>query len=111
VSGIALKLMFLNAIAATKMRRSVFFSLQRRINLHKALLSKLLSKDFNKLDIYMEFKDAIPENMQELIANINSSVASGTLSIETAVERHPYVMDSTAELENLQGGNAESFNL
>lgn len=97
-----LKLMFTDAIAQAGFLRNVFFSLQRRINIHKELLSNLRpGKDFNSLDISVKFKNPIPENIKELVDNIATLTQSGVMSVETAVINNPYVKDSSIETTRL----------
>lgn len=51
---------------------------------------KKMFLDFSEMDIRGEMTPYIHLNEQEIINNINNSVANGTLSVKTASEEHPY---------------------
>jgi len=99
VSGVALKLMFTDAIAQSLSQKNLFFSLSRRINIHKQLLSETSSpkKDFTKLKINVEFLSPIPKNFKELIDNLVNATISGIMSKETAIGVNPYVENNEIE--------------
>ncbi len=111
ISGIALKLMFIDAVSQSQALSNIFFKLSRRINIHKSILTEMTGKDYNSLDITVDFKSPIPENIQEIIQSLSTSVSSGIMSVETAVENNPFVMDSVEEMTKIESMEAGSFNI
>ncbi|WP_459187313.1 phage portal protein [Parabacteroides sp. APC149_11_2_Y6] len=46
--------------------------------------------EYNELDVRGDIEVYVHQNDAEIISNLNTSVIDGTLSVETAAERHPY---------------------
>lgn len=114
VSGVALELMFTDAIAQSLSQKNLFFSLSRRINIHKQLLTEITSgKDFTKLKINIEFLSPIPKNFKELIDNLVNASMSGIMSKETAIGINPYVPNNEIEKDLIKEEAAigESFDI
>ncbi len=110
LSGVALKLMFLDATLFTRSLKALLFDFQRRINVHKSLLNSL--REDNRmmlLDIAIEFQNPIPTNEKEIIETLVQAKTGGILSTETAVENNPFVANTEVEKERLQSDNMESF--
>lgn len=112
LSGVALKLMFLDADLYNKGLRSAFFHLSRSINLHKSVLSEIEGNNqINSLNIKVEFKSPIPDNINDVIDAIVTAKNSGILSTERAVEINPFVNNITTELERLENSESGTFNI
>lgn len=76
------------------------------------------SAEFDKLKFSYLFTPFVPQNETEEIQNINSSVASGTMSIETACEEHPQAnpqefqrLQKQAEREQQEDVSTEQINV
>jgi len=111
-SGVALELLFTDAIAQAEENQDIFNSLISRINVHKDLLSKIEADErYKDLDIMVEFKAPIPENKSEKISSLVTGYTAGIMSKETAVENNPYVENTTIELENIEKDQAGAASL
>jgi SPP1 family phage portal protein len=107
ISGIALKLMFLDAHLAVSKKEEIFgIGLQRRLNIIKAAIGKVidtsLSTEAEKLQLIPKITPYLPLNETELLSNLTIAKTSGILSAETAVELNPYVEDAEVEMERLK---------
>ncbi len=116
LSGIALKLLFYDAILKSQNKQEIFGEvLERLINLLKVMIGGLIEKTeeegFKKLNVEFEFGDNVPLNTQEMIDML--SVAAGgkpIISQVGAVSKNPLVQDSVAEMENIGKEKEESIN-
>jgi SPP1 family phage portal protein len=114
LSGIALKLLFMDAHMAVKNKEEVFgLGLQRRLNLLKAAIGLVVNTKFAKLADMTQVKPVLtpylPMNETETIDNISSSIQSGIMSKETALENHPMIVDVKTELERLAQDQQEAM--
>jgi SPP1 family phage portal protein len=114
LSGVALRLMFMDAHMAVKMKEEIFgIGLQRRVNLLKVFIGKIIDTMFSdiidKATIEPIITPYIPEHTTEMIENLASSTTAGLMSTETAVGLNPLVTDPEQELKLLEGEkNTES---
>jgi SPP1 family phage portal protein len=107
ISGVALKLMFLDPMLKALAKQEVFGEMiQRRTNLILNAISKVIATSLAKactlIDIEPEFVPYLPSNDTELIANLYT--ASGNkafLSQESAVRISPFTQDTDQEMEAL----------
>lgn len=107
ISGVAMKMMFLDAHLAVARKEETFgIGLQRRLNIIKAAIGMVidttLSTEAESLQLKPVLTPYIPLNETEAIDNLSVSVTAGILSKETAVELNPLVEDSETEMERLQ---------
>jgi SPP1 family phage portal protein len=107
LSGIAIKLMFLDAHMAVSNKEEIFgIGLQRRLNLIKACIGAIIDTSLKAASDSLQLKPVItpflPTNETEVIDNLSVSVTAGILSKETAVEKNPLVEDSETEMTRLQ---------
>lgn len=107
VSGIALKLMFIDAHMAVKNKEEIFgLGLQRRLNLIKACIGMVidtsLAFEAKTLQLKPVMTPYLPQNVTEMIDNLNIAVTGGILSKETAVDQNPLVEDSETEMDRLK---------
>lgn len=113
ISGIALKLMFLDAHLKARDNEGIFGEgIQRLINIFVAVIGNVIStslaNDAQNIEITPEFTPYLPKNVKEDQEVIDSAVTSGTLSKETAVEISPLVDDPELEKERLAKEKAKS---
>lgn len=107
ISGIALKLMFIDAHMAVKNKEEIFgIGLQRRLNLLKACIGMVidtsLSNEAKTLQLKPVMTPFLPQNVTEMIDNLSVAVTGGIMSKESAVEQNPLVEDSETEIERLK---------
>ncbi len=107
VSGIALKMMFLDAHLAVGKKEETFgIGLQRRLNIIKAAIGKVidtsLSSESESIQIIPKITPYIPLNETELIDNLSISISSGQMSKETGAELNPLVPDPKTEILKLK---------
>lgn len=123
LSGVALRMMFLDAHMAVKNKEEIFgLGLQRRLNLLKACIGKVLDTSLASEAKTLQLKPIIvpflPANITELIENISLATTAGVMSKETGTELNPLITDSETEVERLKndstndlaGTNNLSFN-
>ncbi len=110
-SGKALKALFVQAILKALNKEEIIGEgYSRRLNLLKVMLGQTNTQYqgvYPNMNINFEFQPAIPEDVTELIENLN--LASGgdkIISQQTAVNRNPLVEDATAELEQIRAEDA-----
>lgn len=106
VSGIALKLLFLDAILKAKNKEEIFgAALARRTNVLKAILSVVdvtMVDALSRLEVGVKFMSALPEDTAELVTMLSSARGGEPLiSAETAVKNIPFVEDADAEISRL----------
>lgn len=107
LSGVALKLLFLDAHMAAIMKEESFgIGIQRRINLIKAFVGKVLDVSFEEaaksVMIKPVFTPYLPQNFKEEIEILTMAVTGGVMSKETAIEKNPLVADVVVELERVK---------
>jgi SPP1 family phage portal protein len=103
-SGIALKMLFIDAHLKASDKEEVFGEgLQRRINYLKGAIAVLdpKFKPALALEIKPKFKYFLPENIAEQVDVLVKAVEGKILSTETAVSLNPLVADHDAELDRL----------
>lgn len=107
LSGVALKLMFMDAHMAVKNKEEVFgIGLQRRLNLLKACIGKVintaLAKEADTVQIKPVLTPYLPENVTEEIDNLINALNGNIISQETAVEQNPLIGDSKTEKDRIK---------
>lgn len=107
LSGIAIRLMFSDALFKAKDKQEIFGpAYERRINLVKALLGVIAVKSvdaYAALDIDIQFGDVLPEDIAATVEAL--SVARGGQSImsqDSAVRQNPLVVDPEADIVALE---------
>jgi SPP1 family phage portal protein len=113
LSGIALKFMFFDSILKAKSKQEVFGEgLDRRNNLIKAILAVADvagNKGIEELDLTIEFSEALPENLAEIIeVLVQATGGEPVMSRETAVKVNPMVDDPEAEIAMLDKQDAKN---
>lgn len=113
VSGIALKLMFLDAALKTLKHQEEFGEgMQRRINILKKGMS-LISTSVEPaitMQIEPEFTFYMPSNDQEIVNTLVTAVGGKPImSRKTAVENSPYTLNSEKEMEEIKDDEAGDF--
>ena len=98
LSGIALKLMFLDTTLKSMGLQADFFHLTRSINLHKSALKSLVPSFNADIQIDAVFENPIPKNIKETIESIATAYSAEILSQETAISANPYVSNPSEEL-------------
>jgi len=114
VSGIALKLMFLDAHLSAKNNEEVFGEMQqRRLNFLISAIGNFLDVSLNnaskQVEMVPEFTPYLPENIQEEAKTCEDAYASGAISLQRLVEIHPLVADPVQELERIKEENKNSI--
>lgn len=110
LSGIALKMMFMDAHLAVIAKEELFgIGIQRRVNLIKSIIGNVLDVSLNNasqtVSIKPVFTPFMPVNMKEEVDTIGSAVGSGILSKKTATEKLEdlgYIADAVEEQIRLQ---------
>jgi len=107
ISGIALRLMFSDALFKSRDKQEIFGpALDRRISVMKAVLAVAdtgMRTQLEDADIDVIFNDVLPEDTESIIKSL--SIARGgepIISTETAVSACPFVKDTAAEVERLE---------
>lgn len=113
ISGIALELMFLDAMLKALKHQEIFGEMmQRRINLLKKGMT-LISTSLEKVSGVMiepEFTFYMPRNLQEQINMLVTATGGrAIMSRKTAVENNPFVVNSEAEFEDIKDDEAGDF--
>lgn len=105
VSGIALKLLFMDAHLKASDNEEIFGEgLQRRLNYLKKAIS-VLDPAYKKglsLKITPKFKYFLPQDLDGEVITLNAAVGGGILSQKTAIELNPLVTDADTELATIQ---------
>lgn len=105
VSGIMLKMLFMDAhLKASDNEETFGEGVQRRLNLmgNAFMIMSPALKAASKLEMEPKFTYFLPKDEVEEIANINSSVSGGIMSVKTAVSLNPLVKDPVSELEQIK---------
>ncbi len=113
ISGIALELMFLDAMLKALKHQEIFGEImQRRINLLKKGMT-LISTSLEKVSGFMiepEFTFYMPRNLQEQINMLVTATGGrAIMSRKTAVENNPFVVNSETEFEDIKDDEAGDF--
>ena len=106
VTGVALKMMFLDAHMAVRTEEETFgIGLQRRLNIIKhaigALIDTSLSKEAQSITLKPVITPYLPQNVTELIENLTVAKTGGIISTETSVEQNPLVPDAEVEMSRI----------
>jgi SPP1 family phage portal protein len=114
LSGIALKLMFLDAHMKARRNERVFGEcIQRRLNLLMSIIGNViettLSETAINLDLVPVFTPYLPINEKEEIENLATAISAEIISKETAVNNNPLVSDPKAEIEKIKSDKSESI--
>jgi len=119
LSGIAIKLMFMDAHGKAKDKQDDYFGecIQRRVNLIKAGMAKvnITLQAATNLTITPKFELFMPENeLEQLeidgkkIENLSASLpGTDLIDLETAVMEHPYVKEPKTVLKNVKEEQAQ----
>lgn len=112
ISGIALRLMFSDALFKSLDKQEIFgAAFERRLSILKSMIATTdISKTqmLNDADIDIVFQDVLPVEIDTLIKAL--SLARGgepIMSEETAIQMNPLVLDSEKETERLAGDNSK----
>lgn len=113
VSGIALKLMFMDAHMKARNKEGTFGeSIQRRINLLMSIIGNVidtgLGQTIKTLDLVPVFVPYLPTNEKEEVDIISVAKTAGVMSVETGVRRNPLVSDVDAELALIKADGEQS---
>ena len=113
VSGIALKLMFMDAHMKARNKEGTFGeSIQRRINLLMSIIGNVidtgLGQTVKTLDLVPVFVPYLPTNEKEEVDIISVAKTAGVMSVETGVRRNPLVSDVDAELALIKADGVQS---
>lgn len=113
VSGIALKLMFLDAaLKSLRHQESFGEGVQRRINLIKKAMGvvSIRVEQAEGLQIEPEFEFYLPQNEQELVNMLTTGVGNRQImSQRTAVSQNPFVKNPDKEMEDIAEDEAGQF--
>jgi len=107
LSGIALKMLFLDSILKAKDKEELFGeALTRRINLLKSILSVTDVKEatnLQELDISVKFGSILPQDMSEIVKALSTARGGDvTMSEKEAVRQNPLVEDSEEDIKRLE---------
>ena len=114
ISGIALKLMFLDAHMKARTKEGTFGEgIQRRINLLIAMIANVIETSLAqaaiKLDLVPVFTPYLPVNEKEEVDIISVAKTGGFMATETAIRRNPLVSNPDAELELIKADSVQSI--
>jgi SPP1 family phage portal protein len=111
LSGIAIRLMFSDALFKAKDKQEIFGpALERRISIMKSIIGLVdvgKRQQLEEADIDIIFNDVLPEDLKETITAL--SLARGgepIMSEESAVRMNPLVTDSEKDIEILTNEKA-----
>lgn len=110
LSGIALRLMFLDAkLKSLKHHEGFGEGIQRRINLIMAAL-RVINIASADIKVVPEFVFYMPQNDKEIIDMLVTSTGGrAIMSRRTAIQNNPFVMDVEKENEDIEADDAGSF--
>jgi SPP1 family phage portal protein len=112
ISGETLKMLFLDAHLKVMNKQETFDSyLTRRYNIVKPMLKALSSSIDIDVDIECTITPFMLNSETTIVDNLAAMVSAGIISIETAIEINPYVVDKMQELERLQVQNNAALEL
>jgi len=108
ISGIALKLMFMDAHLKCENHIELFGEMfQRRLNLLKAAIATVidasLEKEMPLTDVQPVFTPYMPRNVKEEIEILTTATATkAVMSVQTAIENNPLVGSVEDELSRME---------
>ena len=116
ISIATMKLKFLNAFVKLGEKKPMYLEgLNNRIKNLKQMLWKLTGKQaFLDLDITIKFNSILPDNVKEILENIETAIQSGVLSKKSGVYQSPLsegnestVLDEIEAEKGLEAGTVE----
>lgn len=116
ISIATMKLKFLNAFVKLGEKKPMYMEgLNTRIKNLKQMLFKITgSQAFLDLDISIKFNSILPDNVAEILTNIETAIQSGVLSKKSGVYQSPLsegneatVLDELEEEKGLEAGTVE----
>ncbi len=115
ISGVALKLMFLDSTLKRSDKLEIYGEgFDRRNNLLKTMLSVTAGKGntgYDDLDVSVQFHSILPENETEIVNNLSTAVGGEpTMTQKTAVQNNPYVENPEDEFDELERTQGDSLN-
>ena len=107
IAQFTMKAFFMDAHLAVSKKEEIFgIGLQRRFNLLKAVVGKVidtsLEAESETVQLVPQITPYLPQNDTEKIENLTVAKTSGILSAETAVESNPLVEDPETEMDRLK---------
>jgi len=107
IAQFTMKAFFMDAHLAVSKKEEIFgIGLQRRFNLLKAAIGKVidtsLEAESETVQLVPVITPYLPQNDTEKIENLTVAKTSGILSAETAVESNPLVEDPETEMDRLK---------
>jgi len=107
ISGVALKLLFMDAHMAVFAEEESFgIGLQRRLNIIKtavaALIDTSLANEAKVVQLVPIITPFLPENTMENIENLTVAKTAGIMSVETCVEQNNLIENKELEIKRLQ---------
>lgn len=107
IAQFTMKAFFMDAHLAVSKKEEIFgIGLQRRFNLLKAVVGKVIDTSLEAeseiVQLVPQITPYLPQNDTEKIENLTVAKTSGILSAETAVESNPLVEDPETEMERLK---------
>jgi len=114
ISGIALKLLFMDAHLKVKEKQEIFDSyLTRRINILKAFLSKMDTANaevYKNLIVTCKIKPFIIEDIKEVIESlVNASGGKALISQKTAIREAGFVSNAEDEYKRIRVEETEAM--
>ena len=116
VSGVALKLMFLDAMIKAKMNEGENRTIVERIlNIFIAgtvtTTNTNLSNEAKGTYFTVKFNSILPDDLKETIETYSTAVQSKIMSTKTAIENLGVAVDVDQEMEDIKSDNVESSNV
>jgi hypothetical protein len=119
VSGVALELMFMDAINKTVFKRAEYSTaIERVLSVVRSGVEGITGKTSEELDFDIEFNLSLPKDLSEIVKMLTEATAGKPIiSQKTAVKISPLTIDVNEELdaieeeENKRANGGESFNL
>ncbi len=113
-TGIALKLMFLDAHMKARTKEAIFGEgIQRRLNMLIAIVGKVidlsLGTEAKNITIEPRFTPYLPLDEKLEIDTISVAKTAGVMSMETGVRMNPLVSDPEAEIQRIKDESAQSL--
>ncbi|MBR8535408.1 phage portal protein [Carboxylicivirga sediminis] len=106
LSGIALKMMFLDALLKAQENQETFGeAIQRMVSVVIAGIGYWESKykkDLEEADIEVKHNDPIPDDLKEWLESLGQAKADGVMSLETIIDNNPLAKDKKKELESIR---------
>lgn len=114
ISGIALKLLFMDAHMAVFAEEESFgIGLQRRLNIIKTAVGSLidtsLANEAKMVQLVPIITPFLPENTVENIENLTVAKTAGIMSVETCIEQNNLIENKELEIKRLQEDNTNSL--